>query len=319
MSRRNLHLDHAGTAAQQQAAARDELGQAMADEISMQDAYDMGRGTPGNDGPSLYSEGTPAAERSATEDDPARLFGILEDGIRLMPKLGEGGGPASNAELQKRRDLAESTWDSVRRWLWSHTLPEQRQAAAYIRGQYDVTPLHLMCKLPNPPHDVIAAIVDVAPEIASWTDSHGWLPLHHACTNGAAPEVMEMLIEAFPAGKVQQDNQLRTPLHFYATRNFSNEAQMAANAELLSDSGAAALCDRAGMYPIHYACAYGTDPAVLEVLTRVHPPSLTAKENKGKDSEAKAGKTDSQKMRHFAYNSFIPLAIRPYPDAFGNG
>jgi hypothetical protein len=283
----------------------------MADEISMQDAYDMGRGTSGNDGtPSLFSgEGTAATDRSTTDDDPARLFGILEDGLRLIPKLGEGGGPASNAELQKRRDLAESTWDAVRRWLWSHTLPEQRQAAAYIRGQYDVTPLHLMCKLPNPPHDIIAALVDVAPEVASWTDTHGWLPLHHACTNGASPEVMELIIEAFPAGKVQQDNQLRTPLHFYATRNFPNEAQMAANAELLSDSGAAALCDRGGMLPIHYACAYGTNPSVLEVLARVHPPSLTAKENKGKTIK---DWTDPKKVA-FLLTVSLPLVMQVVP------
>ena len=280
MSRRNLHLDSSGSIADRQAAARSELGQALADDSTIQDPYNTGSGSGQEIGASYFSgagEGT-----SSTDHDPARLFGILEEGLRLMPKQGEAGGPTSNAELQKRRDLADQTWDFVRRWMWAHALPEQRQAAAFIRGQYDATPLHLMCKLPNPPPDVIAALVDSAPEIASWTDSHGWLPLHHACTNGASPEVMQILIDAYPAGKLQQDNQMRTPLHFYATRNFSNPAQMAMNAELLSDTGAAALCDRGGMYPIHYACAYGTDPAVLEVLTKVHPEYLTAKENKGK-------------------------------------
>ena len=33
-------------------------------------------------------------------------------------------------------------------------------------------------------------------------------------------------------------------------------------------------------YPIHYACAYGADPSVLQVLTRVHPDSFTALEGK---------------------------------------
>lgn len=282
-SRRNLHLDTSGSVADQQAAARHELGQALADDATMTDPYTSATGqTSGNDGGPSFISAAAGDGTSATDHDPARLYGILEEGLRLMPKQGEAGGPTSNAEWQKRRDLAEHTWDHVRRWMWGHPLPEQRQAAAFIRGQYDATPLHLMCKLPNPPPDVIAALVDSAPEIASWTDSHGWLPLHHACTNGAAPEVMQILIDAYPQGKLQQDNQMRTPLHFYATRNFANPAQMAANAELLSDTGAAALCDRGGMYPIHYACAYGTDPTVLEVLTKVHPESLTAKENKGK-------------------------------------
>ena len=272
MSRRNQHLDTSAD------AARSELGQALADESTIQDPYNAESGA--MDLPTYISSAGDAAS-TATDNDPARLFGILEEGLRMLPKQGEAG-PASNAELQKRRDLAEHTWDFVRKWMWAHPLPEQRQAAAFIRGQYDATPLHLMCKLPNPPPDVIAALVDSAPEIASWTDSHGWLPLHHACTNGAAPEVMQILIDAYPAGKLQQDNQMRTPLHFYATRNFANPAQMALNAEILSDTGAAGLCDRGGMYPIHYACAYGTDPAVLEVLTRVHPESLTAKENKGR-------------------------------------
>lgn len=279
MSRRNLHLDSSAD------AARSELGQALADDSTVQEPYTV-TGSANQDlptGTSLFSSAAgDGTTTTATEDDPAKLFGILEEGLRLMPKQGEVGGPMPNAELQKRRDSAEHTWDFVRRWMWGHPSPEQRQAAAFIRGQYDATPLHLMCKLPNPPSDVIAALVESAPEIASWTDSHGWLPLHHACTNGAAPEVIQILVDAYPAGKLQQDNQMRTPLHFYATRNFSSPGQMAANAELLSDTGAAGLCDRGGMYPIHYACAYGTDPAVLEVLTRVHPESLTAKENKGR-------------------------------------
>ena len=155
---------------------------------------------------------------------------------------------------------------------------QQHPQAVYALNHQGQSPL-TVALLENP------RISSVQPLLEAWpAQKMNWagLPLHHACTNGAAPEVMQILIDAYPQGKLQQDNQMRTPLHFYATRNFANPAQMAANAELLSDTGAAALCDRGGMYPIHYACAYGTDPAVLEVLTKVHPESLTAKENKGK-------------------------------------
>ena len=93
---------------------------------------------------------------------------------------------------------------------------------------------------------------------------------------------MSIIIEAFPAGKLTQDNQERTPLHFYATRNSDPVGTMATNAEMLADDGAAELTDRGGMLPMHYACAYGTDPSVLKVLAEAYPASLTAKENKGR-------------------------------------
>ena len=213
--------------------------------------------------------------------DPARLFSILEE---VMPRYEDAGGPQtlSGAELQQKRELAENTWDLVRKWMRANPQLEQRQAAAYVRGTADATPLHLMCKLHHPPVDVIADMVEAAPEIVSWTDSHGWLPLHHACANGANPDVMKILVQVYPQGKVAQDNQQRTPLHFYATRNSDNPAFMTENALLLTDSGAPELTDKGGMLPMHYACAYGTDTVVLQVLADAYPESLTARENKGR-------------------------------------
>lgn len=219
---------------------------------------------------------------TGTTDDetvgPERLFAILEEAV---PRPDETL-LLSAEELQRRRELVEHTWDQVRRWLWAHESQEERAAAAYIRGQADVTPLHLMCKLNNPPTDVISNIVEAAPEVVSWVDSHGWLPLHHACANGATTEVLHILTTAYPESKIVQDNQSRTPLHFYATRNADNPTAMAANVELLSDTGAAELPDRGGMLPMHYACAYGTSPIVLRVLAEAYPPSLTARESKGR-------------------------------------
>ena len=89
-----------------------------------------------------------------------------------------------------------------------------------------------MCKLPYPPADLIDRIVQVAPEIASWVDSHGWLPLHNACANthGVSQQVLEILIEANPDSILHQDGQKRTPLHFYVTQcgsayhNYHSEA-----------------------------------------------------------------------------------------------
>lgn len=209
---------------------------------------------------------------------PERLFVILEEAV---PRPDETV-LLTTEDLQRRRELIERAWDQVRRWLWTHVSQEERAAAAYIRGQSEVTPLHLMCKLNNPPADIITDIVQAAPEVCGWADAHGWLPLHHACANGASTEVLQVLTTANPDSKIVQDNQNRTPLHFYATRNADNPTSMATNVELLSDTGAAELPDRGGMLPMHYACAYGTSPLVLKVLANAYPESLFAKENKGR-------------------------------------
>lgn len=271
--------------------AAEEVDRSMIDDSGMldlrQEYVDSDRGEErhpeGYPQQGIYREvsfGTGLGSETIDSNDPSRLYAVLED---VMPRY-EDAGPqvVSGAELQQKREIAEQTWDQVRRWLWENPLPEQRQEAAYIRGTADATPLHLMCKLYHPPVDVIATMVEAAPEIVSWTDSHGWLPLHHACANGADPEVMKVLIEAYPDGKTTQDNQKRTPLHFYATRNSDNPALMTENAILLSDTFAAELTDKAGMLPMHYACAYGTDGVVLEVLAEAYPESLTARENKGR-------------------------------------
>lgn len=231
---------------------------------------------------STYVTDPAAAVRSLQGQEeelgPERLFAILEEAV---PRPDEAL-LLTPEDLQRRRELVENTWDQVRRWLWANESQEKRAAAAYIRGQAEVTPLHLMCKLNNPPTEIVSDIVEAAPEVVSWVDSHGWLPLHHACANGASTEVLQILTAAYGESKMVQDNQNRTPLHFYATRNADNPNAMATNVELLSDTGAAELPDRGGMLPMHYACAYGTNPIVLKVLADAYPDSLTAKENKGR-------------------------------------
>jgi len=207
-----------------------------------------------------------------------RLYVIIEEG---MPRVKENG-PPTQVETTQRRELVEQTWERTRKWLWTHQDPEERNAAASVRGNNDATPLHNVCKLANPPADIVQALLDAAPETSSWTDSHGWLPLHHACVNGSSGEVLQILTMAYPEGKTKQDSQNRTPLHFYLTHHIDNGAEMAVNMGFLADSGAAELPDVGGMLPMHYASAYGTHEAVLRVLAEAYPDSLIAKENKGR-------------------------------------
>jgi Ankyrin repeats (3 copies) len=209
---------------------------------------------------------------------PERLFAILE---RSVPRHDD---PSllTQEELQRRREIVDQTWDQVRRWLWAHADKAVRAEAASLRGQGDVTALHLMCKLDNPPTEVIEGLVEAAPEVVSWVDAHGWLPLHYACVSGASTEVLRLLTSKFPESKLVQDNQGRTPLHFYVTRIADNPNVMATNVGILSDTGAAELPDCRGMLPMHYACAYGNHPAVLTVLENAYPEAIARKENNGR-------------------------------------
>jgi len=171
----------------------------------------------------------------------------------------------------------------------------------------------MVCKLTDPPVDIVEMLIECSAETVTWQDSNGWLPLHHACANGASGKVLSVLVEAYPEGKIRQDKRFRTPLHFAFFRK-DNTSDSGANGKmsgggdnggagggsdddddddvgnsmpeivrLLSDSGAAELQDEGGMLPMHYASAYGTTHEVLEVLLESYPDSITKKENKGRN------------------------------------
>lgn len=209
---------------------------------------------------------------------PERLFQLLEEAV-IKP---DEALLMNQDELNRRHEVVDQAWDKVRKWLWANESQDKRAAAAYIRGNAELTSLHLMCKLNDPPSELVNDLVEAAPEVASFADTHGWLPLHHACANGASTAVLEIIIHAYPESKLIQDNQNRTPLHFYATRNTDKPEVMTRNVRLLCDSGAAELSDRGGMLPMHYAAAYGSNADVLKVLADAFPESLSTKDNKGK-------------------------------------
>ena len=130
-------------------------------------------------------------------------------------------------------------YDAVRRWLRSNSNspsnsnnnspsssanpvdPTLKHEAATHLGHFGMTALHLLCKLPNPPVDIVADLIECAPETLQWAESSGWLPIHLAVASGAALVVLEMLCDAHPDGKIAQDRRLRTPLHFGKSGSFS--------------------------------------------------------------------------------------------------
>lgn len=210
----------------------------------------------------------------------------------------------SRTNHHHRDQHLEQTWKAIRtHWLWAYNdrLELRARGARQISESSGLAPLHWICKLSkNPPTDLLQEIVGAAPEVAAWEDAHGWLPLHHACRHGASTEVLKLLVGMLPSSVVALDAHHRTPLHLYATRGISdhyNARSLATNFGILCQAAAcgdetntnndlvlspAQIRDKAGMLPMHYACAYGTTPSVLRVLEEAFPESLDARDDQGR-------------------------------------
>mmetsp|Transcript_12589 Transcript_12589/g.19155 ORF Transcript_12589/g.19155 Transcript_12589/m.19155 type:complete len:867 (-) Transcript_12589:550-3150(-) len=223
------------------------------------------------------------------ESDPSKLYHLCEAAMPTTEESRSTYTPTAK-ELARRKETLDALWKALRMWFRTHANKQERAEAAQYQGTFASTALHLGCKLSDPPADVIAELVRCSPETVTWADSNGWLPLHHACANGASGEVLKILVDAFPESPVAQDSRQRTPLHFaffradVRSQDTHEEAgrSMAAIVSLLCESGAASLDDENGMLPLHYACAYGTSVAVLEVLIDAYPESVIARERMGR-------------------------------------
>ena len=244
------------------------------------------------------------------------LLSILETAVQqhhdettLAATMATSGTTIPEDLQRSHREHLEQTWKAIRtHWLWAHETVQERSVGARFRGDSDLAPLHLICKLTaNPPTDILHEIVQAAPDATEWEDAHGWLPLHHACLHGASTEVLKLLTRVFPQSRTALDAHHRTPLHLYATRGTSdhyNPVILATNFAILCASttndeddeddeddstgriprvsSPAEARDTAGMLPMHYACAYGTTKSVLRVLEEAFPESLEARDNQGR-------------------------------------
>ena len=193
--------------------------------------------------------------------DPTALYRMLESGLdkggggKASGRGGGGGGgggegdqqggaeheakPMTRLEEIRRAERLDKMFDAVRRWLRSNSNspsnssnntssssanpvdPNLKHEAATHLGHFGMTALHLLCKLPNPPVDIVADLIECAPETLQWAESSGWLPIHLAVASGASLVVLVMLCDAHLDGKIAQDRRLRTPLHFGKSGSFS--------------------------------------------------------------------------------------------------
>jgi len=177
----------------------------------------------------------------ATDDighDVSRLYNLVETAMMNMPTpdTTKNNGELRPTDIVRQKEMLVNTWNSIREWLESHPSSNDRQLAAMHTGQFLTTTLHMVCKLLDPPVDIITSLIECAPETVEWQDSNGWLPLHHACANGASGKVLSVLVNAYPEGKVQQDKRFRTPLHFAFFRRDAHDDKMGKNSSITDPS-----------------------------------------------------------------------------------
>jgi len=104
------------------------------------------------------------------------------------------------------------------------------------------------------------------------------LPLHCACRRNANPDVVQLLLEAFPHAAVVPDQLGRLPLHYA----LSNGADPAIINLLLQYSPAAARgVDNHGWTPLHVACSVGASIETIALLLHLFPEAVVFRTDKG--------------------------------------
>jgi hypothetical protein len=93
--------------------------------------------------------------------------------------------------------------------------------------------LHEACRN-NPPVNIVSVLIAQSSEAVKAKGGKGYLPLHYACATGASLDVVQRLVDAFPASiRTRDTNDL--------------------------------------MIPLHFACKWGAPADVIDFLVRTHP------------------------------------------------
>lgn len=143
--------------------------------------------------------------------------------------------------------------------------------------------MHGACRF-DPPLNLLREFIRASPEMALWSDSFGWLPLHYACANGASEQVVKLLLDAYPGGGVEVDKRGRTPLHFALCNADHPVSEPMARmlVKPFENTSAASIGDENDMLPVHYACAYGSTEDVLQRIIEGYDEGIKKVDFKGR-------------------------------------
>lgn len=148
---------------------------------------------------------------------------------------------------------------------------------AKLKDLNGMLPFHFVCVNKKASYEMLKLLIDIYPEcvmeqdaqgraplellkesgIAERRDGNGMLFLHHACSDGACYELLELFVDAYPKGCSAADNQGRLPWF------------------LLKKNGAASTSDEKGTFLLHRACFHGASLHLLKLLLDAYPECLT--------------------------------------------
>jgi len=147
------------------------------------------------------------------------------------------------------------------------------------------------------------------PEAASYAGRDGWTALHHACNRRCPrPDVVQALIQAYPAALLQEEEKSWLPLH-YACRFKAPREVVRLLLHMYPDSGRVSVAtkDSKGRRPLYYAVRYDAPPGVAGLLIAVDPNAIL-EEDQNEESplalvwDSWAEKLEGKRMVH----SFLP-------------
>ena len=82
----------------------------------------------------------------------------------------------------------------------------------FMKFQNQLSILHYVCMF-QPPLSTVKILAQIDEEALSVPDTNGWCPLHVACQYFASSEVIQYLVNKYPASLKLVDNDSRTALH----------------------------------------------------------------------------------------------------------
>lgn len=203
------------------------------------------------------------------------------------------------------RYILKKDWKAAAKRTRSH--PEE--AATWIvtkgfNGNLRFLPLHKACVL-QPPISVVQALVEAYPAGVLDKDQDGWLAVHCACFYGASEPILALLLEAYPKGAHAKDDEGRLPIHYACLKGAS---QSVVDTLLAAYAKGAGHKDDEGRLPIHHACSKSAPETIIDALLRAYPKGAQSKDDQGRLALHHA-------CRKSASERVVRTLLRVYPRA----
>ncbi len=181
-------------------------------------------------------------------------------------------------------------------------LLEEFGAAAF---EEDVSPLSVAVSIAKPNLEAVKLIIAYRPDSVSKTDEDGSLPLMHACANNLSLDVIEYLIELYPAAIKATDSFGCAAIHYAAFYGCANTVKYLISVE----PKCAQMVEGNGALPIHDAVqnqrSFGAGcTEMVEFLLQVYPDSVRKRDDYGAFPLHKAAKSSELavvKLLHAAF------------------